>query len=275
MNIFSELKNRIDKLVALLEPYFYKRGMPIVGDVYALVLVPTDYFFDLELMKVIFTTISWAQFAVFDSFNDETKRADPDPSAFDAKVDDGWLDNGADETPDRSFGFVSKTYTDITIIDSGTATGVGSGYLEDTNKTWYDTQYNNLTLIDSADTEFTINNTVAATHRLEVTGTPAAGAYSVKTADASYVAGLCTFLDSTNGGQGYTKLEISCNNGTNWLTILDTEAGTDLCGGTLSIASPGHTYITRVTLKNDASGNGAIMYKFMVFTDPSVWVTAD
>lgn len=228
---------------------------------------------DLELMKIMFTTVSWAQFCVFESFNDETKRVSPDPSTYDAEVGGGWLDNGGDDTINRSLGFVSKTYTSVTTIDSGTSTDVGSGYLEDTSENWYDTQYNNLTLVDSESTEFTINSTVDATDRLEVTGTPAAGAYSVKTADPSYVVGLCTFLDSTNGGYGYTKLEASFDNGGNWLTILDTENSIDLRGGVLSVTNTGHTYIVRATIKNDASGDGAIMYKFMVFTDPSVWVS--
>ena len=228
---------------------------------------------DLELMKMMFTTVSWGQFAVFESFNDEDKRASPDPSTYDAEVGGGWLDNGDDDTPNREFGFVSKEYTDITIIDSGTSTDVGVGYLEDTSKSWYDTQYNNLTLIDSASTEFTINDTVASTHRLEVTGTPAAGAYEVKTANADYCLGLCSFRDSTNGGYGYVKLEASFNGGSNWQTVLDTEADVDIRGGTVAISNKGDDYKVRCTIKNDGSGNGAIMYKFMVFTGPSVWVS--
>ena len=230
---------------------------------------------DLELFKIMFTSVSWAQFAIFEAFNSEDKRASPDPSTYDAEVGGGWLDNGGDDTANRAFGFISKTYSDITVILTGTSTSVGDGFLEDTTKSWYDTQYNNLTLIDSASAEFTINDTMASTHRLLVTGTPAAGAYKIKTANADYCLGLCSFLDSTNGGYGYTKLEVSFNGGTNYQTILDTESNVDSRGGTLAVAYPGDNYIVRCTIKNDSNGKGAIMYKFMVFTDPSVWVTMD
>ena len=36
---------------------------------------------DLELMKLCFSSISWAQFAVFEAFSDASGRADPDPSS--------------------------------------------------------------------------------------------------------------------------------------------------------------------------------------------------
>ena len=40
---------------------------------------------DLELMKLCFSSISWAQFAVFEAFSDESGRADPDPSSPEAR----------------------------------------------------------------------------------------------------------------------------------------------------------------------------------------------
>ena len=40
---------------------------------------------DLELMKLCFASISWAQFAVFEAFSDESGRADPDPSSPEAR----------------------------------------------------------------------------------------------------------------------------------------------------------------------------------------------
>ena len=92
---------------------------------------------DLELMKLCFASISWAQFAVFEAFSDESGRADPDPSSPEAKVTRGRLWNGGDVTPGRAFGFRSKEYADITTVYAGTSTAVGPGYLEDTAGTWF------------------------------------------------------------------------------------------------------------------------------------------
>ena len=51
---------------------------------------------DLELMKLCFASISWAQFAVFEAFSDASGRADPDPSSPEAEVTRGRLWNGGD-----------------------------------------------------------------------------------------------------------------------------------------------------------------------------------
>ena len=87
---------------------------------------------DLELMKLCFASISWAQFAVFEAFSDEGGRADPDPSSPRRQVTRGRLWNGGDSAPACSFGFRSKEYAGITTVYRGTSTGVGPGYLEDT-----------------------------------------------------------------------------------------------------------------------------------------------
>ena len=92
---------------------------------------------DLELMKLCFASISWAQFAVFEAFSDESGRADPDPSSPDAEVLRGRLWNGGDVTRWRAFGFRSKVYADITTVYTGTSTAVGPGYLEDAAGTWF------------------------------------------------------------------------------------------------------------------------------------------
>jgi hypothetical protein len=224
---------------------------------------------ELELMKMNFQQISWAQFAIWDSFESESKRASPDPSTYDARVYRSYLDNGDDTTPGRNFGFVSQTYTEITVVETGTSTSVGSGFLEDTNKSWFADEVRSLTLIDSAVTSFAVNSNDSDT--VYVTGTPASGAYKLKDANPAYAVAFCTYLDSTNGGDGYVKLEVSFDNGSNYQTFLDTEGGVNFLGGTVLIANPGDTYIGRLTLKNDGSGNGAIIYKFLVCTDPSPW----
>jgi hypothetical protein len=224
---------------------------------------------DMELMKMNFQSISWAQFAILDSFDDETKRASPDPSTNDARVYAGALDNGGDLTADKSFGFVSKTYASITTVDSGTATSVGVNYLEDTGKAWFSDECKNLTLYDSAGTPFNVTTNTGV--RLTVSGSPAAGAYTLVDGDPAYAVAFASFLDSSNGGAGYVKLEVSFDGGTNYQTFLNTEISVDLLGGTTAIANVGHDYIARITLKNDPSGNGPYFNKFLVCTDPSPW----
>jgi len=226
---------------------------------------------DLELMKMSFQSISWSQFAIFDPFYDESMRASPDPSTFDALVENGRINNGEDITADREFGFVTQTYTDITVVTTGTSDAVASGYLEDTDGAWFDDQYIGFTLIDSALSEFTITDCTETPRRLVIVGTPAAGAYSVRSDQPAYTVGFCSFTDSTNGGYGYVKLEISFDNGANYQTILDTENTINNLEGALVIDDTGDDYIGRLTLKNDGSGNGSIVRRFLVCTDPSMW----
>ena len=115
---------------------------------------------DLELMKLCFASISWAQFAVFEAFSDASGRADPDPSSPEAEVTRGRLWNGGDVTPGRSFGFRSKEYANITTVYAGTATAVGPGYLEDTAGTWFADQYAGFELVVSSGTVRTLTGSV-------------------------------------------------------------------------------------------------------------------
>jgi hypothetical protein len=225
---------------------------------------------ELEWMKLNFQAISWAQFAIFESFDDSTKRASPDPSTYDARVYANKLDNGEDTTASRSFGFVSKTYTGITTLITGSSTSVGENFLTDTSKSWYTDECKNLTLTDAVSSTFTVTENDGNT--LTVVGTPAAGSYTLKTANPAYAVAFCSYSDSTaGGGNGYVKLEVSFDGGSNYQTFLDTEASVNLLEGTVAIANPGTSYIARVTLKNDGSGNGPYVHKFLVCTDPSPW----
>jgi len=226
---------------------------------------------DLELMKMSFQSISWSQFAIFDSFEDETKRESPDPVTYDARVYLGRLDNGEDDTASRSFGFTSKTYDDITTVKTSTSTGVGSGYLEDTAASWFTDQYRNYELVDSASSVFTISSCTESPRRLIVTGTPAAGAYSIRSGLPAYVVGFCSFEDSSTGETGYTKLEVSFDDGSNWQTLLNTESSIDYLGGAVAVVNSGRDYKLRLTIKNNAGGAGAIVNKVLICTDPSVW----
>uniref|UniRef100_A0A6H1Z9X7 Putative tail protein n=1 Tax=viral metagenome TaxID=1070528 RepID=A0A6H1Z9X7_9ZZZZ len=62
-------------------------------------------------------------------------------------------------------------------VASGTATGVGENYLDDTGKAWKTNTMAGWTLKDSASTLFVIESNTST--RLTVFGTPAAGAYSI------------------------------------------------------------------------------------------------
>ncbi len=226
---------------------------------------------DLELMKISFQSVSWAQFAILEDFNDSTDRASPDPSTYDARVYDNSIDNGADTTTGRTFGFTSKTYTGITTVYTGTSTGVGSGYLEDSAATWFSGQYINYVLVDSTATAFDITGCTVSPYRLTFTGTPTAGAYSVRAGLPTTAIAFCSYLDVTNGGTGNVKLEVSFNGGANWQTFLATATSINVLGGAVTITNSGHNFLLRASLINDAGGNGAIIYKVLVATDPSVW----
>ena len=154
-------------------------------------------------------------------------------------------------------------------METGTSTDVGENYLEDTNKAWFTDEVKTLTLVDSGAHEFEVASNTSDT--LTVSGTPDAGAYSLKDSDPSYAVAFCSYLDSTNGGYGYTKLEVSFDNGGNYQTFLDTENTIDKLQSTQAIANAGNDYIVRITLKNDGDGKGAICYKYLVCTDPSPW----
>jgi len=219
----------------------------------------------LELMKVNFQSISWAQFAVYDAFADETKRQDPDPATNDAVVYQGTLIQG-DATADKSFGFTSVEYEDITTIETGTSTDVGTDYLEDTAKEWYTDECKGLTLVDSASSEFEVVSNTSDT--LTVSGNPAAGAYSLKDDLPGNAVMFCSYNDDT----GEVKLEASFDGGSNYVTFLDTETSVNKLGGTVDISAvQGKDFIVRITIKNDGAGAGPEMYNFLLCTDPSPW----
>jgi len=230
--------------------------------------IATDKSLELEIMKMNFQSVSWAQFAIFDGFDNETKRNVSDPSTYLAVVDNGKLSNGEDETINRYFGFVSKTYSNINRLYSGNGSGSLNTFY-DSSQSWFTNECTNMVLVDSAAASFTVVSNTNDT--LTVVGTPTSGAYYLKTTLPSSTIVFCSFADSTNGGFGYVKLEISFNGGINYQTFLDTETSVNVLEGTVAIANPGVDYIARLTLKNNGSGEGAIIYKFLCCTDPSCW----
>jgi hypothetical protein len=232
--------------------------------------ISTDKALELELMKMNFQYISWAQFAVYEDFDDELKRSDVDYSPHLATVEKGKIYNGGDVTPDREFSFMSKVYANINRIITGTSSSVGLNFLADTAKSWFVNECKNLTLVDSAAAEFLVISNTSDT--ITVDGTPTAGAYYLKTGLPTSAVAFCAFEDSSNGGYGYTKLEVSFDGGSTYQTFLDTANNINLLEGTMAIAYTGTSYVVKIKLKNDGSGNGAIVYKFLVCSDPSCWV---
>jgi hypothetical protein len=176
---------------------------------------------------------------------------------------------GGSDTPNRVFGFVSKTYANITNVYAGTSTSVGVGYLTDTAQNWFTNENMNLTLIDSSSASFTVLSNTANT--LVVSGTPAAGAYVLRDALPKYTVAFCSYEDSTQGGYGYVKMEVSFDGGANYQTFLDTKNNVDDTEGTMSIVNQGRSYVVRISLINDASGNSPFVYNFLCCTDPSPW----
>mgnify|MGYP001175483004 CR=1 FL=1 len=223
---------------------------------------------ELELMKMTFQSISWAQFAIFDDFTDETKRSSPDPFPYEATLYKNSIVAGT--LPNTVYGWTSKTFFNMTTVESGTSTSVGLNYLADSTKDWFLDEVKNLTLIDSSSNSFTV--LANSSYTLTVSGTPSAGAYKLKDDNPAYMVCFCTFEDSTEGGgNGFVKLEVSFDDGANYQTVLDTEHGIDSLEGTVAIAYPGTDYKFKVSLKTDADGNGPVVRKILIATDPSPW----
>lgn len=224
---------------------------------------------DLEAMRVAFNAISWAQFAVWEPFDDASQRDVGEPGNA-AVITASTLVTGS-STPGYSAKWKSVYFTSATRVWTGTATGVGSGYLEDSAALWFDGQYEGFVLVDSGATEFAIAGSTASPRRLLVSGTPAAGAYSITAGDPQYGVVFASYLCGDNGGDGDVKIEVTFDGGSHWLTVLDTTTTTNLLGGIIEIGDPGTSYAFRVTLTNDGSGNSPVVYRVLVCTDPSVW----
>lgn len=226
---------------------------------------------EMAIMRVMFQSISWAQFAMFETFDDEVKRDDSATTVRLATVLQGILYNGDNNEVSVDFVFTSKEYTDITEVENGTSTGVGAGYLEDTNKDWFNDQWNEYTLVDSAVSSFAITDTDGSLERVEVSGTPASGAYTIKSANPSWFIAFMEVLDSDSGGDGEVKLEVSFNGGTNYQTVYDSLTNQDDRGKTLAVGNTGDDPMFKITLTNDGSGDGPQVSNVMIAFDPPIW----
>jgi hypothetical protein len=236
------------------------------------VVVATSYDLDMEMMKLNFQQVSWAQFAIQDNFADSSLRDPITPG--DAVIEYNALTNGGDQTLNKSFTFNSKTYTNITDV----YTGVGIGSLNaftDSAATWFTNEVKGLKLIDADSGIFDIiSNTDTI---LTVSGTPktSSAPYILYDQDPTYIMGFMSFEASTYGGYGEVKFEFSCDDGGSWLTILDTFNSINRLSGVLKLSTygitPDNDYKVKITLTNDSLGRGPKVHRFLIATDPSPW----
>jgi hypothetical protein len=224
---------------------------------------------DLELMRIQFQSIDWAQFAIFDAFGDETKRADPEPGTYPARVLHGKVDNGDDDTANRVFTFTSKTYSNIVNVESGISESSTSEYMQDNDADWVaDRWKDNYQLLDDVNTVFYIEYNTST--RIYISGGGASG-------DGNWIEEYWSLdyfpqdsypywpnWDVTTGSTPVVGDYII-------RALLDTEAGTDLLGAIVDVTTTGRDYMFRVSLKNDASGDGAIVHNLLICTDPSIY----
>lgn len=228
---------------------------------------------DMEVMKLNFQNLTWAGYAILDTFEDESKRLNPETATYPARVYYGMLDNGGDGTANRPFVFNSQIYWAITRIRVANSTSVGAGYIEDTTGTWENGQYKNYEVYDGADNWYLVKNSTSSPRRLilNTTSTPTGGSYKLWGGMPTQCVAFASYKDSTNGGYGYVKLEASWDAGAHWQTLLDTESSVNYIGGNVAITNSETHYQFRITLKNDSQGRGAEFYKVLIMTDPSVW----
>ena len=224
---------------------------------------------DMEAMQIAFNAISWAQFAIWESFDDESRRDLSEPGNA-AVIEASTLTSGND-LPSFIAKWKSLYYTEITVVAEGTSTLVGNGHLDDDDADWFDEQYKGFVLIDSSLVEFDIETCFKTPRRLVVTGMPSAGAYKVSAGVPAYAVAFCTYQAADNGGYGDVKLEVTFDGGSHWLTVLDTAINTNLIGGIIEMDYPGDSYALRLTLINDYAGRSPVVYRTIVCTDPSVW----
>ena len=228
--------------------------------------------FEIEVMRLSFQSISWAQFAIFDNFMDSNKRASSEASGNPAVISNFSLIQG-DNTPNKSFTFTSKIYYGITTVGSGSISAIGGGVFIDPTANWFNNEIKELILVDSTNATFIVASNTANT--LSVAGSafyPEEGPYSLKTDLPANLCAMCSYKDSTlSGGYGFTKLEASFDGGENYQTILDTMLGIDNTGGTVTIQWPSSNYVARITITNDEGGASPVFSDFLITTDPSPW----
>lgn len=233
---------------------------------------------ELELMKMSFQTISWAQYAIFDSFVDDSKRLSPEIAPYPAIIENNSLVAGG-TVPESSYQFTSKIFPDVTVIETGTGTASGLSFIADGAAYWTN-QHKNVKLIDSVGSVFNVSSNTSNTFTLvRISGgaTPVSGAYTLMDYDASYYVAFCSFEDETEGnGVGTVKMEVCFDANAaipHWETVLDTihTPNINSLQGTMTVDNFGNDYQVRFTLRTDALGRSPKIKKYLVCTDPSPW----
>jgi hypothetical protein len=227
---------------------------------------------DLEMMKLSFQSISWAQFGIYENFSTEDRRID-DSGVREASLFRGYTAAPDDALPETVYGWRSAPWENITTVHTGESTAVGAGFLEDTTTPWFSDQYNGFELVDSAETVFTILDTIASTQRLTVAGTPTAGAYAIRGKKPAFCVPFMSYQDSSNGGYGSISLQARFLPTAQFQTVYQTSAVNQL-GGITPVVVGGHTYDFRVRLTTDDQGRSPRVYKLLICTDPSAWGSA-
>lgn len=233
---------------------------------------------ELELMKMSFQTISWAQYAIFDSFVDESKRHPTDPAPYPATIENNSLVAGGTE-PSFNYQFTSKIFPDVTIIETGTGVAAGMNFTVSGAGYWTN-QHKNVKLIDSAGSVFNVDSNTSDTFTLVyISGAsaPVSGTYTLMDYDASYYVAFCSFEDETEGGgAGTVKMEVCFDANAavpHWETVLDTIHSPNINSlqGTMTVDNFGNDYQVRFTLRTDPLGRSPKIKKYLVCTDPSPW----
>jgi len=227
---------------------------------------------DLEMMKLSFQSISWAQFAIYENFATEDRRVD-DSGVREAELFRGYTSAPDDADPATVYGWRSSPWANITTVLTGESTAVGAGFLEDTAADWFSDQYNGFELVDSAEAVFTILDTVVSTQRLVVSGAPAAGPYAIRGKAPMFCVPFMSYQDSNNGGHGSITAEVRFDPGAMFQTFYETGV-TNQLGGITPVVGAGHTYDFRVRMTTDSAGRSPRVYKLLICTDPSAWGSA-
>lgn len=274
----DELVNIIEGFGRVLDPNRNDQIASIlteeIGSIGGTVTIPpalsTTEDLEIEFMTMSFNSISWAQFAISDPLSSSICRENPEPGLYPASLSANCI-KASGTLPLTDYIFTSKTFQNITTIESGTCITSGSNKVQDLSKDWFIDEVRNLKLIDSNDIEFSvISNT---TNELTLNGNPTPGSYYLRDGLPTYFIAFCAYKDSTwHEGFGFVKMEVSFNAGANWRTVLDTQHGVDELQGTIAVGTyTGRDYKVRLTLTTDSQGRTPYIYRYLVGTDPSPW----
>ena len=90
--------------------------------------------------------------------------------------------------------------------------------------------------------------------------------YTDVVGSANHVENVVLHADLKEDGSGTIKIEVSCDNGGNYLTIYETGV-TDNRDADVSITNQGDDVIVRITITTDGSGDGGRVYSYGLLMD--------